>query len=132
MANTVNHSVEVRFGGGYREYEIELDVDVANDGIGAYECHGFRGVDHGTDYVEGWNIEGISHDGKEVDFDKLPFTVRRQIEKKIDAWVESGAAMEQLADQSQAAFEAAEEARYDDWKDRERDREREDRDADEA
>lgn len=45
-----------------REYDIEFeatDIEVGNDGIGGYECWGYRGYDKGRDYVEDFKIEGL-------------------------------------------------------------------------
>lgn len=55
------------------EVEVEVECDdyeVENDGIGSYECHGFRGYDRGTDYAVPTKITLISVDGRK-DLDSL-------------------------------------------------------------
>ncbi len=45
-----------------REYDIEFeatDIEVGNDGIGGYECWGYRGYDKGRDYVEDFKVEDL-------------------------------------------------------------------------
>ena len=44
------------------DYVIEFDADkigVGNDGIGAYEFWGAKGIDRGTDYVEEFEINNL-------------------------------------------------------------------------
>jgi len=47
----------------YGEITLEItDHHVESDGIGAYECHGFRGFDHGDSFevVDGINIQSVN------------------------------------------------------------------------
>jgi len=57
--NYSNHAqVDITYNG--EDYILELDdIEIGNDGIGPYECHGFRGFDHGRDFVEDFRIRRI-------------------------------------------------------------------------
>jgi hypothetical protein len=51
-------TVDVTVGGEDLILDVDVD-DLGNDGIGPYECHGYRGYDHGRDYVEDFTIVAV-------------------------------------------------------------------------
>ncbi len=68
-----------------REYDIEFDatdIEVGNNGIGGYECWGYRGYDRGRDYVEDFKIENLKifRCGREI---KVTPKLQRHIETII-------------------------------------------------
>jgi len=65
-----------------RMIDTEIDVTIDNDGIGPYECHGYCGVDKGTDYAyieeqEEVPVE-IIFDPKEYDVDDIDVIIDAQ------------------------------------------------------
>jgi len=86
MINTFTLSVELPTRG---EDEVEIEVttkgDWENDGIGAYEYWGCKGVDRGTTYfyIEewDWNKTGFSPD--EIK------SVEAAIEANVDKWADT-------------------------------------------
>lgn len=46
-----NVSIEVPFKEDYITVDVEAYYTMENDGIGSYECWGFKGFDRGEDYV---------------------------------------------------------------------------------
>jgi hypothetical protein len=44
-------SVQIPLVGEVELFAHNYDFSLQNDGIGAYECHGFRGYDKGEDYI---------------------------------------------------------------------------------
>jgi hypothetical protein len=58
MTFKLTHSVTVEG----KQWDLLVEVEQGscfwtNDGIGAYECHGFKGYDHGHDYIEEFQVE---------------------------------------------------------------------------
>lgn len=54
-----------------RELTVTASIEsIGNSGIGAYECHGYRGYDRGVDFVEEYEIDAIEVDGVDVPFSK--------------------------------------------------------------
>jgi hypothetical protein len=44
---------------GDRELSVEVDVEFGYDGIGAYECHGYKGYDKGNLCIEGYSVVSV-------------------------------------------------------------------------
>jgi len=68
-----------------REYEIEFDatnIEVGNDGIGGYECWGYRGYDKGRDYVEDFKIANLQvfRNGRKI---KMTPKLHQHIERVV-------------------------------------------------
>lgn len=53
------------------EYEIQAKVEFGNDGIGAYECHGFKGFDRGKTVIDEIIIESIKNDKGNLDHENF-------------------------------------------------------------
>ena len=84
-----------------QEYDITLTAkgtcEIENDGIGAYECHGFCGNDRGTDYLvaNNWTVaaEVTNEEAVLVDFATLPQEVQDAVTgfiNTLDAEIENG------------------------------------------
>lgn len=57
--------VDLQLKKGRKTYKFSVLVEATsfgNDGIGSYECHGFKGNDRGSDYVEEYEITDIIAD----------------------------------------------------------------------
>lgn len=63
---------------GDRELEVEIDVALGMDGIGAYECHGYKGYDAGQLCIEGYTVVSVT--GKDG-----PVAVDAEIEAAIES-----------------------------------------------
>lgn len=51
---------------GQDHFTVEItDVRWENDGIGAYECHGFKGFDRGTNYIDDFSTGKVLKNGVE-------------------------------------------------------------------
>ena len=72
------------------EFDVEfdaLDCFISNDGIGGYECHGYRGFDSGQDYVEDFTLANLkvrSEEGNEVTDSDLLDKIRKEIGSSVE------------------------------------------------
>lgn len=61
-----------------------VDCITSNDGIGAYEFHGQKGVDHGRDYVESYTIQNlriINEEGRPVQNPDCRYLILKKMER---------------------------------------------------
>jgi hypothetical protein len=64
----------------YIDVDFEGEVQVGNDGIGSYEFWGYRGYDHGVDYLY---CENITWD-KSKYTDNENYIIEKYLEKNFD------------------------------------------------
>ena len=68
---------------GDRELEVEIDVDLGMDGIGAYECHGYKGFDSGNLCIEGYSIVSVTDKGNPVEVDaEIETAIEAEFERR--------------------------------------------------
>jgi len=67
---------EIFFPVGETEIKLDVEFSLQNDGIGSYECHGFKGFDAGSDYLEIEDIVPV--------WDNEPALLRSAFMKRID------------------------------------------------
>ena len=82
------------------EYIVAVNFWVGKDGIGAYECHGYRGYDVGRDCLEDWEIVSVVRSpefGKEPrPLEAFSKEVQEELEKQMEAYAEDGALVDAL------------------------------------
>lgn len=81
---------------GDYEYEWNVSVLVAEDGIGHWECHG-SGYDRGEMAILDWNLEEelcVYHEGdfvKDAKVSELPAELQEAIKKACEAYIDDEA-----------------------------------------
>jgi len=58
-----NYATHTTIDAVWKGEDVLLDIDIlsiSSDGIGPYECHGRKGYDNGTDFVDEWRITSVA------------------------------------------------------------------------